>query len=132
MTVYPCYKKTHSCESTDGTVLIDPFDDLLYITAESYIVTTNLISKLIGILPEHRQLEKEEKLIRYIRDWGTTMKPLSNVNLRALDTLRFRPYDHIGGSLYNNINDPTTGNTYYINSKKGQKILKSYIKYNKF
>ena len=66
MTVYPCYKKTHSCESTDGTVLIDPFDDL-YIAAESYIVATNLISKLFGILPEHRQLEKEEKLVRYTR-----------------------------------------------------------------
>jgi len=70
---------------------------------------------------------------------------LPNSTLKALNTLQYIPFDELdkipdrldfnvglrGGSLYNNISDPKTGNRYSINSKKGKKILKSYIKYNK-
>ena len=70
---------------------------------------------------------------------------MPNSTLKALNTLQYIPFDELdkipdrldfnvglrGGSLYNNISDPKTGNRYSINSKKGKKILKSYIKYNK-
>jgi len=82
---YPCYnKRMMHCESTEGVANLDPIDDILYAVGESYVAITNLMGKLLGAMPENRKLESEEKLIRFFREYGTTLVPLQGKKLDIL------------------------------------------------
>jgi len=86
---YPCYnKRMQHCESTEGIANLDPIDDILYAVGESYVAVTNLIGKLFNVMPKEKQIESEEKLIRFFREYGTTLSPLPNAQLKAFDQAR--------------------------------------------
>lgn len=93
---YPCYnKRMMHCESTEGVANLDPIDDILYAVGESYVAVTNLMGKLLGAMPENRKLESEEKLIRFFREYGTTLAPLPGNLLKGADGARFVDIDDI-------------------------------------
>lgn len=151
---YPCYnKKLRQCESTSGEANLDPIDDILYSVGESYVALNKLVGKIFNALPEERRLEKEEKLIRFFREYGTTLTPISNPDLARLDTIRFHDVDgyldqagnkltrravaddapparraHRGGTLFQTIVHPKTGKKVSITSRQGKAIIKKYLK----
>ena len=91
---YPCYnKRMRHCENTEGIANLDPMDDILYAAGESYVAITNLIGKLFNAMPAEKQIESEEKLIRFFREYGTTLSPIQNSQLKALDGARFIDID---------------------------------------
>lgn len=145
---YPCYnKKMRICESTKGEQYIDPIDDILYAVAESYISLNNLVEKIFNYIPPANHNEKEEKIIRFIRDYGSTISPITNPQVNSLDYARYIDDDTIdsiidkakpkllsaydfrqnGGNKFNTIVDPKTNKKVYIFSKSGRDILKKYL-----
>ena len=93
---YPCYNKQMSaCQSTDGEILVDPLDDFLYTIGETYISLGNLTRNFLSQVEPERRFESEEKLIRYIRDYGTTFSPLTNEHLKKQDNIRYYSTDQM-------------------------------------
>ena len=93
---YPCYnKKMRACQSTDGEVLFDPLDDLLYSLGETWVSLANLAdNSYLQISPETRQ-EREQKMIRYLRNYGTSHIPLTKKFLQAQDYVRYYSTDQM-------------------------------------
>ena len=143
---FPCYnKKTGSCESTDGVQNVDPLDDILYAIGESYVALSNLTKKVLHATPPERQLESEEKLIRFFREYGTTLSPISSSGVKLLDSVRYYDADgyvdmagdkikgkikqyQTGGNKFTKIVNPKTGKKISINTLEGKRILEKYAK----
>ena len=87
---YPCYnERMRHCESTEGIANLHPMDDILYAVGESYLAITNLIGKLFNVMTDEKKVESEEKLIRFFREYGTTLSPIANTQLKNLDGVKF-------------------------------------------
>lgn len=117
---YPCYnKKLSACQSTDGEILVDPLDDFLYALGETWVSLGNLTQKFLKVQPQ-RKPEQEEKIIRYIRTYGTTHFPLTNKFLKGQDYGRYYSTDDVIGYM------EKAGD---MASKAGRKITKPVRKY---
>lgn len=145
---FPCYEdKMKKCFNVDGDrFLEDPLDSVLYALGETYVQVSNSIQKLLNTLPDEKRLEKEEKLIRIFRDYGLSMFSLPDTNMvSAFKTIKDIDYQDIpeyvdtakeyvkskfnregGGSIYDKITNPMSGEELSIHSKKGVELLKHY------
>ena len=147
---YPCYnKKLRTCENTDGEILEDPIDNVLYALGETYVATSNAITHFLGNMPDADREQKEEKLLRLFRDNGLGLfalpksysmkvfKTLKDIDIpqqienvsEYLDTTKKYVSKQVGKGYYDKITDPFTNEKYLINSKNGKNILKLYLNY---
>lgn len=124
---YPCYnKKLSACQSTDGEILVDPLDDFLYALGETWVSLGNLTQKFLQVEPQ-RKHEQEEKIIRYIRTYGTTHFPLTNKFLKGQDYGRYYSTDDVVG--YMEQAGDMASKAGKMAAKAGRKITKPVRKY---
>ena len=144
---YPCYEeKMGKCFNADGDIFLeDPIDGVLYSLGEAYVHVSNSIKKLLNTLPEQKRLEKEEKLIRFVRDYGLSIFSLPDTNIvsgfKTIKDLDIGEYIDTakgyvqskynkregGGRIYDKIINPINGKKLSIHSKKGKELLRLYM-----
>ena len=143
---FPCYnKQTLSCESTNGTILVDPISDYIYVFSEAILNLGKILGNTLEKLPEEEKKKQEEKLIRYFYD-SIPYIPILPTLLGKLNTLAGvndldneinrnkvvnvmkKPFEG-GGHNYNYITNPINGSKLNIKSNEGINILNKYINY---
>lgn len=150
---YPCYdNETGSCSSLQGTILVDPFNDLLQILVKLVTYIVNTLRKIYtgrDISEETREMSDGQFSYEWA-NWGSTI--ISNFIPARIDIARFVDVSKLqefenkinktikniinkklkqeGGSpMYNYIVNPKTGKKVSIYGKTGGQILKKYINY---
>jgi len=150
---YPCYDhETGSCSSLQGTILVDPFNDLLQILVKFVTYIVNTLRKIYtsDAIPQATREMPNGQFSYQWANWGSTI--ISNFIPTGLDIARFIDGSKLlefenqinstirnniiikikqdGGSpIYNYIVNPKTGKRVYIYGKTGGQILKKYINY---